>query len=428
MGVRARHDETAVREAAAVVMERLIGRQGEVSLAIEQRLVAEIDELGSDSGLVELLNASTDSNIDAVFHALRYEIPLKNFAMPTAAMEYARRLAQRGVPMNALVRAYRLGHGLVLRAAVEEINDADLDPSLRFAVLERITAVTFVYIDWISQQVVATYERERDDWLKNRDSLRAMRVREVLEVTEIDVDAVTSAIRYPLRRLHLGLVLWLPAETGRGDELIRLERFLQELGESLAAQGSPLFVAADKVSGWGWIPLQSNATPTVVADIRSFVANYDHAPSVAVGSPAAGVEGFRRTHRQAQRARNVAVAAGSHAMPVTSTSDPGLYAGSLLCDNLDEVREWVHEILGPLSSATDNDARLRETLRIFLRAGASYKAAAEELNLHFNSVKYRIQRAVERRGTPIDDANRLDVELALLVCHWFGGSVLQSKR
>ncbi|OBK78397.1 helix-turn-helix domain-containing protein [Mycobacterium sp. 1164985.4] len=426
MGARARHDETAVREAAAVVMERLIGRQSEVSLAIEQRLVAEIEELKGDSGLVELLNASTGSNIGAVFHALRYEIPLENFAMPTAAMEYARRLAQRGVPMNALVRAYRLGHGLVLRAAVEEIKDTGFDTSLGFAVLERISAATFVYIDWISQQVVATYERERDNWLKNRDSLRAMRVREVLEATDVDVDAVTSAIRYPLRRRHLGLVLWLPAETD-GDELIRLERFLSELGESLATQGSPLFVAEDKVSGWGWIPLESTATPTVVADIRSFVANYASPPSVAVGSPAAGVEGFQRTHRQAQRARNVAVAAGPDAMPVTSVADPGLYAGSLLCDNLDEVREWVHEILGPLSSATDNDARLRETLRTFLRAGASYKAAADELNLHFNSVKYRIQRAVERRGAPIDDASRLDVELALLVCHWFGGSILQSK-
>ena len=87
----------------------------------------------------------------------------------------------------------------------------------------------------------------------------------------------------------------------------------------------------------------------------------------------------------------------------------------------------MREVLGPLASATDNDARLRETLRIFLCNGASYKAAADELNLHFNSVKYRIQRAIERRGAPIG-ADRLDVELALLVCHWFGASALQPTR
>ena len=41
-----------------------------------------------------------------------------------------------------------------------------------------------------------------------------------------------------------------------------------------------------------------------------------------------------------------------------------------------------------------NDARLRETLRMYLACGSSYKVAAEELNMHFNSVKYRVGRAV----------------------------------
>ena len=38
--------------------------------------------------------------------------------------------------------------------------------------------------------------------------------------------------------------------------------------------------------------------------------------------------------------------------------------------------------------------------------------------VHFNTVKYRVGRAVERRGRPID-ADRLDVELALLLCQWY---------
>jgi hypothetical protein len=70
-------------------------------------------------------------------------------------------------------------------------------------------------------------------------------------------------------------------------------------------------------------------------------------------------DGFRRTHRQAQPARDVALAAGPHAMPVTYSADPGLHAGSLLWDNLDEVREWVREVLGPLSSAVDVRAAVR---------------------------------------------------------------------
>jgi hypothetical protein len=37
-------------------------------------------------------------------------------------------------------------------------------------------------------------------------------------------------------------------------------------------------------------------------------------------------------------------------------------------------------------------------------------------------VKYRVQRAVDRRGRPIDD-DRLDVEVALLLCYWFDSAV-----
>ena len=80
-------------------------------------------------------------------------------------------------------------------------------------------------------------------------------------------------------------------------------------------------------------------------------------------------------------------------------------------------------VLGDLAADTDSDARLRDTLRVFLRCGSSYKQAADELNLHFNTVKYRVGRAVARRGREVADG-RLDVEVALLVCHWYDAAVL----
>jgi DNA-binding PucR family transcriptional regulator len=86
----------------------------------------------------------------------------------------------------------------------------------------------------------------------------------------------------------------------------------------------------------------------------------------------------------------------------------------------------VAEVLGDLASDEENDERLRETLRVFLGCGSSYKSAAEQLNMHFNTVKYRIGRAVARRGRDIG-SDRLEVELALLTCHWLGGAVLQPR-
>ncbi|WP_245547184.1 helix-turn-helix domain-containing protein [Nocardia brevicatena] len=97
---------------------------------------------------------------------------------------------------------------------------------------------------------------------------------------------------------------------------------------------------------------------------------------------------------------------------------------ALLGNELAEARQWVGEVLGDLAVDNDNNARLRETLRVFPLNRAGYKAAAAELDLHFNTVKYRIERAVSQRGRDISE-DGLDVELALLICYWYGSTILQ---
>ncbi|WP_228535838.1 helix-turn-helix domain-containing protein [Nocardia sp. BSTN01] len=393
-----------------------------VSSLIKDALEQLIPELRGDARTVELLGASVEGNVDTILHALRHGIAVERITAPTAALEYARRLAQHGVPVNALVRAYRLGQRRLTELVFAELHAIDMEPTTRIAVIEKITDVLFAYIDWISQQVVAVYEEERERWLENRNSVRAMRVREVLaEDTAVDVDDATAAIRYPLRRHHVAMVLWYPDADSDSDDLARLQRFVRELAGAVDVAAAPLFAAADRTSGWVWLPYTSDPDDPA-ARIRRFAATRPDAPHIAIGAVGVGVEGFRRSHRQAQRARTVAARSGA-ADKVVAATDPGLTAAALLGENPAAVRDWVTDVLGPLATDTASDARLRDTLRVFLRTGSSYKAAAQELDLHYNSVKYRVSRAVSRRGRPIAD-DRLDVEIALLVCQWYGTSVL----
>jgi DNA-binding PucR family transcriptional regulator len=408
----------------AEIAARMHARLPELAAVIQHALEDDIPELRGDALTVELLGASVEANVDTVLHALRYGIAVERVEAPTAAMEYARRLAQHGVPLNALVRAYRLGQRRMNELVFGEVRATDIEPAAKVAVLESITATLFDYIDWMSQQVVVVYEEERERWLENQNSIRVVRVRELLSGKKaVDVDAATEAIRYPLRWHHLALVVWYPEASAEGDELMRLQRFLRELAHAAHVGSSPLFVAADRVSGWAWLPFRTQV-PDAVATVRAFAAGYREAPSVAVGMPAFGAEGFRRSHHQAQAAHAVAVVRCPSEPAVVAASDPGLAVAALLGGDLAEAREWVTEVLGGLAADTESDGRLRDTLRVFLRCGSSYKLAAEELNLHFNSVKYRVGRAVARRGRAID-ADRLDVELALLICHWYGDAVLQ---
>ncbi|MFJ9371654.1 PucR family transcriptional regulator [Nocardia sp. NPDC101769] len=415
-----RTDDEGLTEAVAAVIDRLTARRVEVIGKIQRTLMAEIAELWGDAALLELQAASVVANVDTVFDVLHYEIPIDRVEPPTAALEYARRVARRGVPANAVIRAYRLGQQVLLELVLDEIRAAEVAPTLALDVCERITQVSFGYIDWISQQVLATYETEHALWLENRNTLRAERVRELLVGGDVDIDAVADAIRYPLREQHLALILWYPEDTSTGSELVRLERFLRELSETLGAQDNPLFVAADRLSGWGWIPLAAAAGAD--ARMRRFLAAHPDTPFVAVGTPQRGADGFRHSHQQAQSAFRVATAA----LPtprLTSASDPGTITAALLGADLPQTRLWVLDTLGGLAADTGKDARLRETLRVYLRENASYKSAADQLNLHYNSVKYRVQRAIDRRGRPITD-DGLDVELALLACERFGAAVL----
>lgn len=389
-------DDVEIDRHVAETAERLHNRLPELTVGMHQFLEAEIPELRGDERVTALLRPSVEGNVDTVLRALRYGIAVERIEPPTAAFEYARRLAQHGVPVNALVRAYRLGQRLMNDLVFGEVRLIDTAEQTRYSVIEKISGTIFEYIDWISQQVVAVYEDERERWLENQNSLRALRVREVLAASKhFDVDAATTAIRYPLPWQHLGLVMWYGDPGTEGDELTRLQRFLRDLAYAVDAAAAPLFVAADQTCAWGWLPYRA-AVPDAAAKVRQFARARPDCPSVAIGTLAHGVEGFRQSHREAQNARRVAMVAKREPTIIAAT-DPGLSIAALLSGDVADTRAWVDKVLGELAGDDDNDVRLRDTLRVYLGSGCSYKTAAEELNLHFNTVKYRVGRAVARR-------------------------------
>ena len=115
------------------------------------------------------------------------------------------------------------------------------------------------------------------------------------------------------------------------------------------------------------------------------------------------------------------MAAGPSGPRLTSFAEVAPLA--LMVSSGDLLGVWVIETLGQLADDDDHHARLRDTLRVFLQENGSFKATAERLILHKNSVQYRVRKAEEALGRPVAD-NRLDLELALLASHWLGATVL----
>ena len=411
----------SVAQCASDVSSVLTPRTAEVSADVYGLIVREIPQLRSDKPVLSLLDASVAENVATMLHILQHDIDLDKVHAPAAAQEYARRLAQRGVPVAALLRAYRIGSARYQDWCLEELGRSTDDVSIVSAAALRIADITARYIDRVSEEVVSAYEAERENWLRNLSAARAARVRALLAGERLDVGASEAILRYRLRQHHVGVVCWADEPEGEAGVLARMEQATAELARTAGCAGRPLFLPQDELSAWAWLPLGRRDALVVPAAGR-LPPPAEAGIRFALGTPGAGVAGFRRTHQQAVGSHAVALAAGPAGQAVTRFADVAPVA--LMSGSAELLRAWVAETLGSLAADDDHNSTLRGTLRVFLHEGGSFKATAERLTLHKNTVQYRVRKAEEIIGRPVGQ-DRLQVELALLACYWLGASVLR---
>jgi DNA-binding PucR family transcriptional regulator len=399
---------------AGTVGQRLASVTGDVQDVIEEA----IPGLQADEFAL-LLRASIWGNLESALRTLVGAVPPDTIDAPAAAIDYARRLAQQDVPAALLIRAYRVGQARFLRHCVEELLRQSPGEHVEgLATLEILETVSD-YVDRVVEQVLTAYARARDDWLGDRRAVLAMRVREVLRSGPVDVGATERALGYRLDQHHVGFVAWVDDPTVP-DALGRIRRVIGGLDRALGCTAASLVIPVDESSAWTWLPSKQSVAR---AEELEGEMKGEPAVSVAVGEPGRGVDGFRRSHDQAVSARGVALAAGEQRSAITPYVDVAPI--TMLCADLDSARAWIHETLGGLAVDSSRNEGLRETARVFLQSGGSYTATAEQLFLHRNTAQYRVRKAEEVRGRPLRDG-RLDVELALLACHWMKTAVLRA--
>ena len=179
-----------------------------------------------------------------------------------------------------------------------------------------------------------------------------------------------------------------------------MERFVEDFAKSVGVRESPLFIPVDRLTDWPVIPqgrrrYQRGGTAACLRkdEGRLSLCRRRRSPCRCGRFPP-----FPQASPGCPRHR---VGVGGYRPHVIAALDPGVAMVALLGGKVDAAAAGVAEVLGPLASRTENDERLRSTVKFFFPTGSSFKAAAEELNLHANSVKYRVSRAIER-----DEAGR----------------------
>jgi hypothetical protein len=247
----------AVAPELVAIAAALRGRIAKLAEELLELTRAEIVELRGDDAVQELLAASLRENVVVGLDVIEHAIDVGRLEAPAAAAEYARRLAHRGVPVDALLRAYRLGGFKFIEWWLEELSGRQLDGEELLAVVQAVTRATFRYVDLISEQLIAVYVGERDRWLKTTSSSRTLLVRSLLNGDVDDVAHAEATLGWALDRTQVGVVAWVTGGSGAGAG----PRLLDRVGSALFATYSPapLVVTADETTLWAWLPARIGA-------------------------------------------------------------------------------------------------------------------------------------------------------------------------
>jgi len=382
---------------------------------------AEIAQLEHDEPLHGLLEASITENIVTALHVIINRIDPRTVDAPASAVSYARRLAQRDVPLSALLRAYRLGHAQSLDLVLAEAVRLGLpDPA---GTVITLVGLSSAYVDRVCDQIGCVYEEERERWVGTRGMLRQYWVNQLLDNPRVDLRQAEAALDYRLSGNHMAVEGWLHGTTGTTGTTAVFDRLASLLSTVLHAQGRPLLVHTDEADARIWLAVRPDC-PVDPDTVAAELADAALPVRVALGIVRPGLDGFRRSTRAAARAKVLALSAAAGTPAVVAFTRVAPVA--LLVEEPRELADFVFDTLGELAVDDRRRELLRETLRVFLATNRSYAATADQLMVHRNTVHYRVQRAVDHYHLDLD-ANAFDLHFALTICRWHGSKVLRRE-
>ena len=376
----------SAQEALSALALRLRERLPEIKEAIATRVYAISDPHEvSDPSYLEGLNAALAAAVDhrlEVLEAGERQAP----AVPPVLLTQARLDARDGVSIETVMRRYFAGSSLFGDFLVEEAERAELpNPALR-----RLLAAQATLGDRLLATISAEYVREAQRWPSNSAERRRECVKSLLAGELVD----HSELGYDLEAHHLALM-------AKGEGAPEAMRTL-----ATKVDRRLLSIGHEEQSVWAcWL---GGSSPLEAEDALRTLGEVDpDRVLVTVGEPAAGLSGWRLSHRQAKAALPIAEARGQRTLRY---ADVAMLA-SILRDDL--VATSLRQLyLEPLERARDGGKAARETLRAYFAAERNISSTAAVLGVDRRTVTNRIRAVEDLFGRPLSEI-ATDLEIAL---------------
>jgi hypothetical protein len=403
------------RRIADAVVDDMGAQLDEIAHTLSRGIHASISQLDED--LYMRTFQSVRANL-GIIRAMLAEGTRPSVATPPPeALAYATEYVHRGLGLELLQRAYRVAQADLTQIWLHDIHERAGDADELAETFGFFNDWLFGWVEALEARLMSYYSSERDRWLRSASAVRAHEVRALLDGGPVDARSASARLRYELDRRHVALIVWPDGGDGGHTDGQMIFGAMEKVAGSL----SELLGGVDHVT----VPLGQHLACWV--GFRSAPAT-ENLPSllsgaarcglhVSLGEQGFGVEGFRRSYKQAMLARGVARLGGR--VPGSCVRFTDVALDVLLTHDQDEARRFVEQELGDLAEDNAAARRLRATAALFLDENGSFRHAAERLGVHENTVAYRIRRCEELLGRSVRE-RQLELRTALRLAHLLG--------
>jgi PucR-like helix-turn-helix protein/diguanylate cyclase with GGDEF domain len=375
-----RMDGERARRQVAEVAEALCARIDELATAVAHAITREVSLYqATDPVPFELVVHGCATNIRSLLNAMSAGTEFD----PAAATSLGIERARDGVPLAAVMEAYRVGFRALWDAAVKEVAGR---PQMNGEAVQLLTTKIFAAQDIFTAAMTAAYRDEQTRRVVVDESEREVLIDSVLHGRLFEQWSIWEAadcLRLPAQ----GPYVVIAAESNVGAEALPgVESKLRSM---------------DVFSAWQQLPDMEVGIVHVKSDkqLANVLALVSRMASNRVGV-SAQFDDLRDT-AQALRYARVTLRGRSDQGPRVTQFD-----GSILSTAAVSAPEVMMKLAVPIIECfaelgTDERDVLFETFRVWLENDGSLRAVGELLFCHPNTVRYRLHRIEQRTGRSV---------------------------
>ncbi|WP_439854789.1 PucR family transcriptional regulator [Pseudomonas yamanorum] len=329
----------------------------------------------------------------------------------------ARQAARREVPFSSVVKNMRANQIIW----VNHFFSASASKAFTPSTVQRLVNSGTSVVDELIEHFVLCYLNERQVLMESQIARRRALVEKLIDNTgplkPFELKQIKEDQGLDLEHFHIGIII-SDLNTKLSSDLGKLQRNLQEA----IIGNTPLVVSFTPHLTWAWVTTPHPPTPAQLKRLEETLAHLN-GTQCALGEPAKGPAGFRRTHLQAKDVSRIATPSSING--VMRWTDHVLTI--LVGQDLEKAAWYVDSVLGPLANKSDKASGYRQTLSAYLQSGNSLLHGAEMLGIHRNTLVYRLQQIERLLRCPIKQ-RELEIRCALHLITQYEGGVLKDQR